>query len=168
MSSLFLAFARIVNGKAPFQEEIINFAVMEQRISTDHQAGMTIEQLSQQIVRVQDVMQVQASHAVNLSLTARNWLIGHHIVEYEQHGQDRAQYGTQLLNKLAARIKRRGLEARRLRECRLFYSCYPQLDTEVITFVGKLLKENQVTPIPEIWRSVPAKLQNTENQDDGI
>lgn len=48
---------------------------MENKIS-DHQAGMTIDGLSQQIVQVQDVMQVQAAHAVNLSLTARNWLIG--------------------------------------------------------------------------------------------
>ena len=48
---------------------------MENKI-LDHQAGMTIDGLSQQIVQVQDVMQVQAAHAVNLSLTARNWLIG--------------------------------------------------------------------------------------------
>ena len=134
------------------------FAVMENKIS-DHQAGMTIDRLSQQIVQVQDVMQVQAAHAVNLSLTARNWLIGHYIVKYEQHGEDRAQYGTQLLNKLAAKINRRGLNARRLRECRLFYCCYPQLGTEVITFVGKLLRENQITSVPEIWRSAPAKLE---------
>lgn len=45
------------------------FTVMEDKIS-DLQAGMTIDRLSQQIV------QVQAAHAVNLSLTARNWLIG--------------------------------------------------------------------------------------------
>ena len=141
---------------------------MEHHISTDYQAGMTIDQLSQQIVRVQDVMQAQACHAVNLSLTARNWLIGRHIVEYEQHGQDRAQYGTQLLNKLAAKINRRGLNARRLRECRLFYCSYPQLDTEILSFVGKLLKENQVTPFPEIWRALTAKSQSIESQDDGI
>lgn len=134
------------------------FAVMENKIS-DHQAGMTIDGLSQQIMQVQDVMQAQAAHAVNLSLTARNWLIGHYIVEYEQHGEDRAQYGAQLLNKLAAKINRRGLNARRLRECRLFYCCYPQLGTEVITFVGKLLRENQITSVPEIWRSAPAKLE---------
>ena len=131
---------------------------MENKI-LDHQAGMTIDGLSQQIIQVQDVMQVQAAHAVNLSLTARNWLIGHYIVEYEQHGEDRAQYGAQLLNKLAAKINRRGLNARRLRECRLFYCCYPQLGTEVITFVGKLLRENQITSVPEIWRSAPAKLE---------
>jgi len=33
---------------------------MENKIS-DHQAGMTIDRLSQQIVQVQDVMQVQAA-----------------------------------------------------------------------------------------------------------
>ena len=144
------------------------FAVMEQQISTDHQAGMTIDQLSQQIVQVQDVMQAQASHAVNLSLTARNWLIGHYIVEYEQHGQDRAQYGAQLLNKLAASINRRGLDARRLREFRLFYSRYPQMGAEVITFLGKLLKGNQLTLAHEIWRMPTAKLQSIENQENEI
>lgn len=87
------------------------FAVMENKIS-DHQAGMTIDGLSQQIVQVQDVMQVQAAHAVNLSLTARNWLIGHYIVEYEQHGEDRAQYGNALLKALAKRLNRRGLGER--------------------------------------------------------
>ena len=141
---------------------------MDQHLSTDPQAGMTIEQLSKQIVRVQDVMQVQASHAVNLSLTARNWLIGRHIVEYEQHGQDRAQYGAQLLNKLAAKINRRGLDARRLREFRHFYSRYPQLGTEVISFVGKLLQGSQVATIPDIWRMPTAKLQDTENQENEI
>ena len=141
---------------------------MEQQISTDHQAGMTIDQLSQQIVQVQDVMQAQASHAVNLSLTARNWLIGRYIVEYEQHGQDRAQYGAQLLNKLAANINRRGLDARRLREFRLFYSRYPQMGTEVITFLGKLLKGNQLTLAHEIWRMPTAKLQSIENQENEI
>ena len=35
---------------------------------------------------MQDVLQAQAAHAVNLSLTARNWLVGYYIVEYEQHG----------------------------------------------------------------------------------
>ena len=29
-----------------------------------------------------------------------NWLIGYYIVEFEQHGKDRAEYGTQLLKKL--------------------------------------------------------------------
>ena len=140
---------------------------MENKIS-DHQAGMTIDRLSQQIVQVQDVMQVQAAHAVNLSLTARNWLIGHYIVEYEQHGEDRAQYGAQLLNKLAAKIIRRGLEARRLRAFRLFYNRYPQLGSEVVTFVGQMLHGNNGTAVRKIWQLPTAILQNTDNQCDVI
>ena len=142
---------------------------MEHRLSTGSPIeGMTIDQLSQQIIQVQDVMQVHATHAINLSLTARNWLIGHYIVEYEQRGKDRAQYGTQLLNNLATKINRCGLNARRLREFRLFYSRYPQLGPEVISFIGNLVQgNNDIAPF-EIWRSPTAKLQKVENQENGI
>ena len=54
---------------------------------------MNFESLVGQINHVQDVLQAQAAHAINLSLTARNWLEGCYIVEYEQHGEDRAKYG---------------------------------------------------------------------------
>lgn len=141
---------------------------MEHRLSTGSHEEMTIDQLSQQIIQVQDVMQVQATHAINLSLTARNWLIGHHIVEYEQCGKDRAQYGTQLLNNLATKINRRGLNARRLREFRLFYSRYPQLGPEVISFIGKLVQGNNDIASFEIWQSPTAKLQKVENQENEI
>ena len=142
---------------------------MEHRLSSGSPIeGMTIDQLSQQIIQVQDVMQVHATHAINLSLTARNWLIGHHIVEYEQCGKDRAQYGTQLLNNLATKINRRGLNARRLREFRLFYSRYPQLGPVIISFIGKLVQGNNDIASFEIWRSSTAKLQKVENQENGI
>ena len=39
--------------------------------------------LVQHISDVQQVLQGVAAHAVNLSLTARNWLVGFYIVEYE-------------------------------------------------------------------------------------
>ena len=38
-----------------------------------------------------------AKSAVNQLMTLRNWAIGYYIVEYEQAGSDRAEYGTQLL-----------------------------------------------------------------------
>jgi hypothetical protein len=37
--------------------------------------------------------QQKAIKAVNINLTLRNWLIGYYIVEFEQKGKDRAQYG---------------------------------------------------------------------------
>ena len=63
-------------------------------------------------------MQAQAAHAVNLALTARNWLIGYYIVEFEQNGEDRAAYGEQLLKKLESRMNTKGLTERRFREFR--------------------------------------------------
>ncbi|MBD0333346.1 MAG: cytoplasmic protein, partial [Chitinophagaceae bacterium] len=35
----------------------------------------------------------KAQKQVNTALTFRNWLIGYYIVEYEQSGKDRAEYG---------------------------------------------------------------------------
>ena len=71
---------------------------------------MNFESLVGHINQVQDVLQAQAAHAVNLSLTARNWLVGYYIVEYEQHGEDRAKYGDNLINRLAKDINRKGFE----------------------------------------------------------
>jgi len=38
-----------------------------------------------------------AKSVVNQLMTLRNWAIGYYIVEYEQGGSDRAEYGVQLL-----------------------------------------------------------------------
>lgn len=54
--------------------------------------------------------QKAAARAVNRILTARNWLIGAYIFEYEQNGDDRAAYGTQLLESLATDLKRQNLD----------------------------------------------------------
>lgn len=43
----------------------------------------------------------RAAAAVNQALVIRNWLVGAHIVEYEQAGSDRAKYGARLLERLA-------------------------------------------------------------------
>ena len=53
--------------------------------------------------------QGQTAHAVNIALTIRNWFIGYNIVEFEQHGEDRAAYGEQLLKTLETRLNRKGL-----------------------------------------------------------
>ena len=98
---------------------------------------MDFESLVGRINQVQDVLQDQAAHAVNLSLTARNWLVGYYIVEFEQHGEDRAKYGDNLLKKLAQRINRKGLGERRLYEYRLTYRTYPQLGNVIAEYIVK-------------------------------
>jgi hypothetical protein len=41
-----------------------------------------------------------STRAVNALMTATYWEIGRRIVEFEQHGKQRAQYGERLLEKL--------------------------------------------------------------------
>ena len=129
---------------------------------------MNFESLVGHINQVQDVLQAQAAHAVNLALTARNWLVGYYIVEFEQHGDDRAKYGDKLINRLAEKLVFKGFNPRRLREYRQFYLVYPHLGIEV----GNYIKNNNINYLDSdaspIWRLPTAKLQTFENQENGI
>ena len=96
---------------------------------------MDFEALVKHISTIQSTLQAQAAHAVNLSLTARNWLMGCYIVEFEQNGEDRAAYGEQLLKKLEQRLNVKGLNERRFREFRRLYLVYPQLKEPVAQYI---------------------------------
>ena len=74
-----------------------------------------------------DAAQSSAVRAINRMQTMRNWLIGYYIVEFEQHGKDRAEYGTQLLKKLEERVNRKGLNVTLFQASRNFYGLYPQM-----------------------------------------
>ena len=127
---------------------------------------MNFESLIGRINVIQDALQAQAAHAVNLSLTARNWLVGYYIVEFEQHGEDRAKYGEMLINHLSERINRRGFEPRRLREFRQLYLVYPILGIEVAKYIKVNQPQLLESDASSIWQSAPAKLQSPENQED--
>ena len=49
-------------------------------------------------------LKTDAAQAVNQALTIRNWCIGYYIVEYEQRGEDRAEYGSKLIQNIAVRL----------------------------------------------------------------
>ena len=120
---------------------------------------MNFESLVGHINQVQDVLQAQAAHAVNLSLTARNWLVGYYIVEFEQNGEDRAKYGDNLINRLAKEIGRRGFEPRRLREYRQVYIVYPQLGVAIESYLQKNSQWVSSSGVIPIWQTASAKLQ---------
>ena len=67
--------------------------------------------------------------AVNKELVETYWQVGRHIVEYEQAGQVRAEYGKALINNLAADLGMRhgkGFSRSNLIRFRLFYlACSP-------------------------------------------
>ena len=67
---------------------------------------------------------------VNTALTLRNWIIGYYIVEYEQSGKDKADYGLGLFKAIAKKLLKMGvksLQERNLYLCRDFYRAYPQI-----------------------------------------
>lgn len=70
----------------------------------------------------------QASHAVNLSLTLRNWCIGFCIAEYQLNGGDRATYGDKLLAELEKSLVGVSNCSRRLLYDYIkFFKTYPQI-----------------------------------------
>jgi hypothetical protein len=70
-----------------------------------------------------------AASGVNLLQVYTNYEIGRRIVEQEQKGVDRAQYGKELLNEQAARLTGEfgnGFSVSNLRYMRQFYLAYPE------------------------------------------
>jgi len=92
--------------------------------------------------------QQQAAKAINIQLTLRNWMIGFYIVEFEQAGEDRAKYGTRLLEHLALSLKIKGLVAAELSRCRQFYKCYPQILGTLSQELNKLLPKAIAKELP--------------------
>jgi len=63
---------------------------------------MNFESLVGHINQVQDVLQAQAAHAVNQSLTARNWLMGYYIVEHKLTNNSLGMIAAEGLGAIAA------------------------------------------------------------------
>ena len=122
-----------------------------------------LQQLADRIVQVDETLRQQAAHAVNCMLTARNWFIGFYIVEFEQQGVDRAQYGEQLLKTLAKRINRKGMDWRSLYDFRTFYNVYPQLQGEILRYLQSQMQRPTDIPVKKL-QSLSAIFQSTENQ----
>ena len=122
----------------------------------DKEQKMNFPQLANQIVLAHGALQENAMRAVNQNITARNWLVGYWIVEFEQNGEDRANYGDRLLSSLSKAVKIKGLGTTVMSLCRKFYLTYPNLDQEI----GKFLLEQKGNPIIQ---SVTEKLQLVDN-----
>lgn len=73
----------------------------------------------------------EAYKAVNEAMVNTYWAVGKRIVEEEQHGRPRAEYGTQLLKNLSAALTQyfgKGFTERNLRNFRQFYLLFPDYE----------------------------------------
>jgi predicted nuclease of restriction endonuclease-like (RecB) superfamily len=89
--------------------------------------------LYDRIRQILESAQVGVSRSVNTTQVIANWLIGREIVEEEQHGKKRAEYGEQLMLDLSKHLQSdfgKGFTIRNLETFRKFYLEYPLL-TEI-------------------------------------
>ncbi len=89
----------------------------------------SFDHLSDVVTQLHDSAYSATVKAINRFATVRNYVIGFYIVEYEQHGSDRAKYGERLLKRLAERVNKRGINETLLKVSRAFYLNYPQIQT---------------------------------------
>ncbi|MBR5635027.1 MAG: DUF1016 family protein [Prevotella sp.] len=91
-----------------------------------------MEQLYANVKSILATARQRAYTAVNFAMVESYWLIGQSIVEHEQHGEVRADYGKGVLKELAERLTRefgKGFDERELRKMRQFYQLFKIRDT---------------------------------------
>ena len=95
---------------------------------------MKLERLIQTLIQTHNSLQKHASKSIDFSLVVRNWLFGYYLVEFEQHGEERAQYGSHLLRNLATKLKTEGIKGcsfSNLKNFRKFYQTYSAIGQTV-------------------------------------
>jgi predicted nuclease of restriction endonuclease-like (RecB) superfamily len=105
-----------------------------------------------------------SARTINTIITATYWKIGRRIVEFEQGGSKKAEYGEQLIDRLSNDLTKRfgrGFKRRNLFQIRAFYIAYPeimqtvsaQLDTNEImqTASAQSIKTASVQRFPLSW-----------------
>ena len=87
------------------------------------------QQLIDQIAQVYQAGRKKIGVAVNANLVETYWEIGQYIIEYEQSGQLKANYGEGLLKRLSRDLTKalgKGFSRSNLQRMRQFYHTYPK------------------------------------------
>lgn len=96
---------------------------------------LNFENLSDTLLSLNKVFEEDTAKAINRNITARNWLIGYYIVNYEQNGKDRAEYGEKVIRKLADRLNKKSLSYRNLQLYKQFYLEFKVLENPIKDYV---------------------------------
>ncbi len=115
------------------------------------------ELLVGKIESANQVLQNNARVVINRHVTAKAWLTGYYIVEYEQNGADRAKYGEKLIPELSKRLGNNKFSVSTLKLYRQFYQVYPMLSNEILGFLKTF---------PVIGQSPIGQLQIAEHQQN--
>ena len=82
------------------------------------------------VSKIVDAARGSVARSVNAVMTAAYWMIGQHIVEFEQEGEPRADYGKEVVERLAIDLSARygrGFSVRNVWQMKAFYLAWPIL-----------------------------------------
>src|SRR5690349_963568 len=85
-------------------------------------------QLYRRVAEILEQARGRVARTVNTAMVQTYWLIGREIVQVEQRGARRAEYGEELIARLAKRLSSRygnGFSVPSLRRMRQFYAVFP-------------------------------------------
>jgi predicted nuclease of restriction endonuclease-like (RecB) superfamily len=103
------------------------------------QPRIDFDSLVQQIEFTNRTLQNSARLVINRHVTAKAWLTGYYIVEYELHGSDRAKYGEKLLQNIAEKLHdNKAFSYRSLKLYKQFYLTYRPLASQISAFIQAL------------------------------
>ena len=112
--------------------------------------NIDFNQLENSINSLNTVFEENTAKAINRNITARNWLIGFYIVNYEQNGKDRAKYGEKTLLKLAENLNKKSLSYRNLKLYRQFYLEFRMLEQPIFDYVLLEFRSDENLLLPAI------------------
>ncbi len=107
----------------------------------------SIEFLVKRIRTTSDMLRHNALSVINKDVTARAWLTGFYIVEYEQNGEDRAKYGEGLIKELAKRLDDKSFSVTYLQIYRKVYLNYPWLSKPISDFIESNVEKKQTLSV---------------------
>ena len=146
---------------------------MELPVEDWSQNTHSFDELTKIIRDTHDAALTTAVKAINRMQTMRNWLYGYYIIEFEQHGKDRAEYGTQLLKRLEERVNRKGLTETLFKNSRKFYRLYPQMVENIIgvispTVSDKLLESKDASGLCDTQMTENEHVEKSPTVSDGF
>jgi predicted nuclease of restriction endonuclease-like (RecB) superfamily len=87
------------------------------------------KRLYERVAGILESARSRVARTVNTAMVHAYWLIGREIVEVEQQGKERAEYGEELMKRLSAKLTRRfgrGFSVPNLRNMRQFFLTFPE------------------------------------------
>ena len=100
----------------------VNNAIMDNFQKTDN--------ILKDVQNIIEVSQKEAYRSVNTILSQRNWLIGYRIAEEELDGEERAEYGAEVIKRLSKELTKKygkGYTKTNLYNFYRFYKCFPEI-----------------------------------------